>query len=84
MRKRTIAVIIIIVLTIGAFVVYSFTKEPDVKYTTVEVARGEILQTVSATGTVEAETKLDLRFMNSGRIKEINVKVGDSVLENEI
>jgi len=84
MRKRTIAIIIIIVLSVGAFVVYGFTKEPDVKYTTVEVARGEILQTVSATGTVEAETKLDLRFMNSGRIKEINVKVGDSVLEDEI
>lgn len=71
-------------LTIGVFVAYSFTKKPDVKYTTAEVVRGEILQTVSATGAVEAETKLDLRFINSGRIKEINVKVGDSVQEEEI
>ncbi|MCK4592087.1 efflux RND transporter periplasmic adaptor subunit [Candidatus Parcubacteria bacterium] len=84
MKKRTIIIIIALVLIIGAYVAYSFTKKPDVKYTTAEVVRGEILQTVSATGTVEAETKLDLRFMNSGRIKEINIKVGDSVQENEI
>jgi HlyD family secretion protein len=82
MRKRTIIIIITLVLVIGAYVAYSFTKKPDVKYTTTEVVRGEILQTVSATGTVEAETKLDLRFMNSGRIKEINIKVGDIVEEN--
>ena len=84
MRKRTIAIIITIVLSIGVYVAYSFTKTPEPKYTTAEVVRGEILQTVSATGTVEAETKLDLRFMNSGRIKEINVKVGDSVQEDDV
>ncbi|MCK4800261.1 efflux RND transporter periplasmic adaptor subunit, partial [Candidatus Parcubacteria bacterium] len=60
------------------------TKKPELKYTTAEVVRGEILQTVSATGTVEAETKLDLHFMNSERIREINVKVGDSVKKDEV
>ncbi len=84
MKKRTIIIIIILMLAVGVFVAYSFTKKPDVKYTTAEVVRGEILQTVSATGAVEAETKLDLRFINSGRIKEINVKVGDSVQEEEV
>ena len=84
MRKRTIIIITILIFAIGTYIAYSFTKKPDVKYTTAEVVRGEILQTVSATGTVEAETKLDLRFINSGRIKEINVKVGDSVQEDEV
>ena len=84
MRKRTIIIIIILVLVIGVYATYSFTKKPAPKYTTVEVVKGEILQTVSATGTVKAETKLDLRFMNSGRIKEINIKVGNSVLEDEV
>ena len=84
MKKRTIAIIIILILLIGSYAAYSFTKTPAPKYTTAEVVRGEILQTVSATGTVEAETKLDLRFMNSGRIKEINIKVGDSVQADEV
>jgi len=84
MRKRNIIIIVIAILSVGAFAVYSFTKKPDIKYTTAEVVKGEILQTVSATGTVEAEIKLDLRFINSGRIKEINIKVGDSVLKDDV
>jgi len=84
MKKRAIAIIIILVLSIGAFVAYSFTKKPEPKYTTAKVVKGEILQTVSATGTIEAEVKLDLRFMNAGRIKEINVKVGDSVQKDDV
>ena len=84
MRKRTIIIIVIIILSIGIYAAYSFTKTPEPRYTTAEVVKGEILQTVSATGAVEAETKLDLRFINLGRIKEINVKVGDSVQEDEV
>ena len=84
MKKRTIIIIATLTLAIGAYTIYSFTKKPELKYTTAEVVRGEILQTVSATGTVEAETKLDLHFMNSERIREINVKVGDSVKKDEV
>lgn len=82
MRKRTIAIIIILVLAVGAFAAYSFTRNPAPKYTTAEVSLGEVLQTVSATGAVEAETKLNLRFGNSGKIEEINIKVGDHIEEN--
>ena len=84
MKKRNIIIIAILLLAVGAYAAYSFTKKPEPKYTTVKVARGEVLQTVSATGTVEAETKLDLRFMNSGKIKEINVKIGDNIEEGEV
>ncbi len=71
-------------LAVGAYAVYGFTKKSEPNYTTVKVVKGEVLQTVSATGMVETETKLDLRFVNSGRIKEINVKVGDHVEEGKI
>jgi len=78
MRKRNI-IIIAAVLVIAIIAVLNLTKKPAPKYTTAEVARGEVLQTVSATGTVEAAKKLDLRFVNSGKIKEINARVGDRV-----
>ncbi|MEA2097654.1 MAG: efflux RND transporter periplasmic adaptor subunit [Patescibacteria group bacterium] len=84
MKKRTIIIITIVVLAIGSYVAYGFMKEPELKYTTAKVTNGEILQTVSATGAVEAETKLDLHFMNSERIREINVSVGDSVKKDEV
>jgi len=83
MKKLLIGIILVILIGGGALA-YNFTKKPAPKYTTAEVVKGKILQTVSATGTVEAETKLDLRFMNSGKIKEINVQVGDSVQKNEV
>ena len=83
MKKRNIIIIVVLILAVGAYAVYSFTKKPEPKYTTVKVARGDVLQTVSATGTVEAETKLDLRFMNSGKIEKINIEVGDDIEEGE-
>lgn len=81
-RKKLIiiaaAAIVLIVAVLG------LGKKPQPKYTTAEVARGEILQTVSATGTVEAAKKLNLNFVNSGRVQEINVKVGDHVEKDAI
>lgn len=78
MKKRTI-IIAAAVLIITVFAALNFTKKPQPKYTTADVAVGDVLQTVSATGTVEAAKKLDLRFVNSGKINQINVKVGDYV-----
>jgi HlyD family secretion protein len=84
MRKRDIIIAIILVLAVGAYAAYSFTKKPQSKYTTVEVAKGDVVQIVSATGTVEASKKLNLRFANSGKIEAINVKVGDRVESNVV
>ncbi len=84
MKKKNIIIIITLILAIGGYVAYSFTKKPQVNYTTAKVERGEVLQTVSATGAVEAATKLDLRFVNSGKIEKINVKVGDHIEQDMV
>ena len=84
MKKRNIIIIVVLFLAIGAYAVYGFTKKPEPKYTTVQVARGDVLQTVSATGTAEAETKLDLRFVNNGKIEEINIQVGDQIEKGKV
>ena len=76
-KKKIIIIVVVLIILIIAF--FGFSKKPEVKYTTVKVERGVVLQTVAATGTVEAATKLDLRFVNAGKIEQINVKVGDKV-----
>src|SRR3989339_669565 len=48
-------------------------------YTTVLVQKGNILQTVSETGTVKAVNELNLSFLNTGKLEKIYYKVGDSV-----
>ncbi|MDF1498764.1 MAG: efflux RND transporter periplasmic adaptor subunit, partial [Patescibacteria group bacterium] len=78
MKKRYIIAIILILIVV-VVAIFGFSRKSEIKYTTAKVERGEVLQTVSATGTIEAATKLDLRFVNSGKISEINVKIGDSV-----
>lgn len=83
MKRRTI-IAVFIILIIAIFAALNFMKKPEPKYTTAEVARGEVLQTVSATGAVEAAKKLDLRFVNSGKISEIKVKVGDRIEKEAI
>lgn len=56
-----------------------FNKKPAVEYSTVQAKEDQLLQTVSESGTVKPVKELALNFLTSGRIKEINVKVGDKV-----
>lgn len=83
MTKKNIIIIAAILIAV-VIAILNFSKKPETKYTIAQVARGEILQTVSATGTVEAAKKLDLNFVNSGKVQKIDVKVGDHVEEGTI
>src|SRR3989339_894894 len=73
--------IILVILTIlGTMVIYFIaTKSEKTVYTTVLVQKGNILQTVSETGTVKAVNELNLSFLNTGKLEKIYYKVGDSV-----
>lgn len=51
-----------------------FTKNPNIKYEIYQVKRGEISETVSATGKIVPVNTVDLSFAQSGRIKNIFVK----------
>jgi len=84
MKKRNLVIILILVITIGSYAAFSFTKKEGPKYTTAKVVKSEVVQTVSATGTVEAAESVDLSFVNSGKIKEINVEVGDQVEKDAV
>jgi len=83
MRKLTKIIIVVVVLLL-AVVVYNSTKVASLNYTSAKVERGDVVQTVSATGAVEAAKKIDLKFMGSEKIEEINVKVGSEVKEGDV
>ncbi len=78
-KSKKAIIIAILIIAIGGYAAFSFTKKEGPKYTTAEAERGEVVQTVSATGTVEAAGSVDLSFANSGKIKEIDIKVGDKI-----
>ncbi|HEV7864748.1 MAG TPA: HlyD family efflux transporter periplasmic adaptor subunit [Acidimicrobiia bacterium] len=50
----------------------------------VSASVGTVSQTVSATGTVQPATSLDLNFVNSGVLSAVSVKAGDKVKAGQV
>lgn len=51
---------------------------------TVTVSQGEVVATVSATGTVESANTASADFVTSGTVTSISVKVGDTVKKGQV
>ncbi|MFA5000188.1 MAG: HlyD family efflux transporter periplasmic adaptor subunit [Patescibacteria group bacterium] len=72
-----IVVIIILLVWLGG-------KKPEPVYSTVEVVQGELVQTVSETGTIKPLQKIELNFPQTGKIAKILVRVGDRVIADQV
>jgi RND family efflux transporter MFP subunit len=82
-KKKTYVILVLIVLIIGG-IYYSRTKKPVNIYTTSDVERGDLKQTVAVTGKIVAPEEINLAFETGGKIDYLEVSVGDPVKENEI
>jgi RND family efflux transporter MFP subunit len=60
------------------------TNKPASTVTIVPVVRGELKQTVLATGQVTSKTDLDLAFSSSGLVRSVPVSVGDKVWAGQV
>lgn len=71
MIRRTIITVFVLALALIAFVIF-FKKSNDqsVSYRTEKVKRGDLMVTISATGTVEPEEVIDVGAQVAGRILE--------------
>ena len=81
-KKIIIWVVIILALSVGG---YSYLKgdKPKIEYTTAEAQKGNLPQTVSATGTINPDRKYELAFKSTGKVLEMNVDVGDPVFNGQ-
>lgn len=82
--KKRYIILLIIAAIIGFFTYRSLTKKPQIEYVTSKVEKGQLVQTVSETGTVKAAKEFDLNFGVSGKIKSIKAKVGDVVKSGQV
>lgn len=76
--KKYIIWIVIIAAIIGAFFYFRSSK-PQAQYSTEEIRKVNVIQTVSVTGELVSESQVDLAFKSSGKAQEINANVGDKV-----
>jgi RND family efflux transporter MFP subunit len=82
-KKWTIWIIIIAIIIGGVFW-YIKSHQPKTTYTTADVIKGTLNQTVSVTGKINPNHQIDLTFKTTGILKSINVDVGDTVKKGQI
>ncbi|HEX7586379.1 MAG TPA: efflux RND transporter periplasmic adaptor subunit [Patescibacteria group bacterium] len=83
-KKRIIWLVVIISIAFGGYFYYAKSKTPKIEYTTTDVARGNLAQTVSSTGTFNPDRQYELAFKTSGTVTVMNVDVGDQVKKGEL
>ncbi len=84
MNKKTLLITIGVAIIISGIVGLFFLKRDNTPYEIVTVKRGDLLQEVSASGKVESSSKIDLHFKNSGKLVEMNAKVGKKVSAGQL
>lgn len=83
-RKKIIFSVIILLAFVLLWQYGQYKKSQQVVgYDTVKAERGDLIQTVEATGKVKSVNSLQLRFELSGKINEVLVKEGSQVSINE-
>jgi HlyD family secretion protein len=77
--KLALSVIIVIVVVAGGAAYYTVyvAPEPPTNFRTVTITRDDLLDTISATGTVEPEEVVDVGAQVVGRIKDFGIDPGD-------
>ncbi len=76
--KKVWIPLILVILVVGS-VYYQQQKNSKPTYSQEDVSKQDLIQTVSATGTVKSAEEINLNFKTSGKINKIYVKVGDKV-----
>jgi RND family efflux transporter MFP subunit len=85
MNKKIFVFILIPVLILGYFgYIKFFKKDNETLYTLAKVEKNTILVSVSGSGQIETEDKIDIKPKVSGEISQILVEEGDEVKANQL
>ncbi len=85
LRSKILWFVVILLIIAGAIGYFIFFKPPKkTEYVTADVLRGDVIQTVSATGKIKSRTEISLSFKNGGKLAEVKTKVSDQVKAGQI
>lgn len=85
MRKILIIVATVAVIGAGAYGYYRYTQKPAAPtISTARVTRGDIAETVGATGTLQAVTTVQVGTQVSGTIQELNADFNSLVRKGQV
>ena len=83
-RKKMIILISSALLILIIILSLSFRNKDNNKYSFNTVEKNNLIQTVSETGTLKSVNEIELNFLNTGKINEILVSIGDKVSAKQI
>ncbi len=75
---------LLIAVAAGVILYLSFFRGQEQEYVLAEAIKGNIVQTVSVTGSIKAEPSLDLHFKKTGTVEEIYVKEGERIEQGDL
>lgn len=81
-KKIAIWIIILAALGWGGYAIFA-DKKVATTYTTESVTRGDLAQTVSATGNIVSSQQIELSFMLTGKADSVLADVGDRVVKGQ-
>ncbi len=78
-------ILLLVVVAGGGGVWYYFFGRPEKppEYSTIKVARGSIIQTISATGSLQTTSQVTISSQVSGNVREINADFNDQVKKGQ-
>lgn len=82
-RKKIIWTILAFAV-IGGIVYFGFVRKPKTQYVTSEVKKEDLKETVSVTGTLNANDTILLNFESTGRVRSVDVRVGQKVGKGDV
>jgi HlyD family secretion protein len=84
MKKLIVIVIVLAALGSGAWAYYNNRNRPDPQVTTMPVTRGDVAETVQATGTLEAVTTVDVGTQVSGVVQDLYTDFNKFVKKGQV
>jgi RND family efflux transporter MFP subunit len=82
-KKSRVVLAILIVLAVGIFFWTRRVKTPEVQYQTATVEKGNLVSTISASGTVVSANSYTVKTSASGVVSKVYVKDGDTVAKGQ-
>ena len=84
MKKLIVFVVILAALGTGGWAYYQNRTRPEPQVTTVPVSRGDVIERVQATGTLEAVTTVDVGTQVSGVVQELFADFNSIVRKGQV
>ena len=83
-KRRTGLFVLIVIIVLAAFWLWSKLNAPVVQYQTLIVKPGELQQMVLATGKLDALRKVDVGAQVNGELQSLTVNIGDKVKKDQL